>query len=94
LAAVEALFKSATEGFGGVDIVVINAGAVYDRRHVEASQPSDWLATLEVNLIGAYYCAFQSSPDAEVGRYLCTVGKELYRTSFNPRPTLRSGATV
>lgn len=62
LAEVEALFKSAVEGLGGVDIVVINAGAQYDHRHVEDSQPSDWLATLEVNLVGAYYCVKAAIP--------------------------------
>jgi 3-oxoacyl-[acyl-carrier protein] reductase len=62
LAEVEGLFKSAAEAFGGVDIVVINAGAQYDRGHVEVSQPADWLATLEVNLVGAYYCAKAAIP--------------------------------
>ncbi len=59
---VEALFRSAAGVLGGVDIVVINAGAQHERRHVEDSQPADWLATLEVNLIGAYYCAKAAIP--------------------------------
>jgi 3-oxoacyl-[acyl-carrier protein] reductase len=62
LASVEQLFKATADAFGGVDIVVINAGAHYDRRHVEDSHPPDWLATLEVNLIGAYYCARAAIP--------------------------------
>jgi len=62
LAEVEGLFKSAAEAFGGVDIVVINAGAQYDRSHVESGRPADWLATLEVNLVGAYYCAKAAIP--------------------------------
>jgi 3-oxoacyl-[acyl-carrier protein] reductase len=59
---VEHLFQATVDAFGGVDIVVINAGADYDRRHVEDSQPADWLATLDVNLIGAYYCAKAAIP--------------------------------
>jgi 3-oxoacyl-[acyl-carrier protein] reductase len=59
---VEHLFQATVEAFGGVDIVVINAGAQYDRRHVEDSHAADWLATLEVNLTGAYYCAKAAIP--------------------------------
>jgi 3-oxoacyl-[acyl-carrier protein] reductase len=59
---VEHLFQATVEEFGGVDIIVINAGAQYDRRHVEDSHAADWLATLEVNLIGAYYCAKAAIP--------------------------------
>jgi 3-oxoacyl-[acyl-carrier protein] reductase len=60
--AVEHLFQATIDAFGGIDIVVINAGAQYDRRHVEDSHLPDWLATLEVNLIGAYYCAKAAIP--------------------------------
>jgi NAD(P)-dependent dehydrogenase (short-subunit alcohol dehydrogenase family) len=52
--------------FGGLDILVVNAGVHYDRRRVEDSQPEDWRATLEVNLLGAYYiisALMNSSPD-------------------------------
>jgi 3-oxoacyl-[acyl-carrier protein] reductase len=59
---VEHLFQATVDAFGGVDIVVINAGAQYDRRHVEDSHAADWVATLEVNLIGAYYCAKAAIP--------------------------------
>src|SRR5918996_5847805 len=62
LPAVDHLFRATVEVFGGVDIVVINAGAHYDRRLVEDSQPAEWLPTLEVNLIGAYYCARAAIP--------------------------------
>jgi 3-oxoacyl-[acyl-carrier protein] reductase len=60
--AVERLFQATVDAFGGTDIVVINAGAQYDRRHVVDSHAADWLATLEVNLTGAYYCAKASIP--------------------------------
>ena len=60
--AVEHLFQATVDAFSGIDIVVINAGAQYDRRHVEDSHLPDWLATLEVNLIGAYYCAKAAIP--------------------------------
>jgi 3-oxoacyl-[acyl-carrier protein] reductase len=59
---VERLFQATVDAFGGMDIVVINAGAQYDRRHVVDSHSADWLATLEVNLTGAYYCAKAAIP--------------------------------
>jgi 3-oxoacyl-[acyl-carrier protein] reductase len=62
LPSVEHLFQTTADTFGGVDIVVINAGGNYDRRSVEESHPADWLATLEVNLTGAYYCAKAAIP--------------------------------
>ena len=57
LASVQQLLQTTVETFGGLDILVINAGDDYDRRHVAESYPEDWRATLEVNLLGAYYCA-------------------------------------
>ncbi len=59
---VEQMFKKTAQTFGGVDILVINAGANYDRRTVEESVVEDWLATVEVNLVGAYYCAKAAIP--------------------------------
>jgi 3-oxoacyl-[acyl-carrier protein] reductase len=60
--AVEHLFQVTVEAFGGVDIVVINAGRSDDHRPVEDSHPAEWVAILEVNLIGSYYCAKAAIP--------------------------------
>ena len=62
LQSVERMFKTVVDYFGGLDILVINAGGSYDRRQIEESVPEDWLATLGVNLIGAYYCAKAAIP--------------------------------
>ncbi len=59
---VKALFLKALEHFGGIDIVVINAGANYDRETVETSDPENWKKTMDVNLSGAYYCAQAAIP--------------------------------
>lgn len=59
---VNTMFDKAVEHFGGVDIVVINAGANYDRETVEDSNLENWKGTLEVNLFGAYYCAHSAIP--------------------------------
>jgi 3-oxoacyl-[acyl-carrier protein] reductase len=51
------IFRIAEETFGGIDILVINAGANCDRETVENSDPENWKRTMDVNLFGAYYCA-------------------------------------
>lgn len=51
------LFKYAADVYDGIDIVVINAGALTDRKVVEESKPEDWKKNIEVNLIGAYHTA-------------------------------------
>jgi 3-oxoacyl-[acyl-carrier protein] reductase len=50
------------ETFGGLDILVINAGVREGGRHVEDSAPEAWGITLDVNLLGAYYCAQAAIP--------------------------------
>ncbi|MCX8213255.1 MAG: SDR family NAD(P)-dependent oxidoreductase [SAR202 cluster bacterium] len=57
LKSVQGLMQTATDGLGGIDILVINVGGNYGQGSVEESDPEAWLATLNVNLVGAYYCA-------------------------------------
>ncbi|MEZ4618367.1 MAG: SDR family oxidoreductase [Caldilineaceae bacterium] len=59
---VEQLFQQAATHFGGIDIVVVNAGVSLDRRPIEESIPEEWRMTMEVNLFGAYYCAKAALP--------------------------------
>ncbi|MCO7125245.1 SDR family oxidoreductase [Sporolactobacillus shoreicorticis] len=62
LNAVTQLFRKAAEHFGSVDILVINAGINKDRNLVEESEPQNWFETVNVNLIGAYNCAYSAIP--------------------------------
>lgn len=62
LAAVESLFQVAKEHYGSVDIVVINAGITDEKESVVDSDPEVWRHTIDVNLIGAYYCARTAIP--------------------------------
>jgi 3-oxoacyl-[acyl-carrier protein] reductase len=62
LSMVMQLFQTAAQQFGGIDIVVINAGGNYDRRSVEESNAADWQKTINLNLVGAYYCAKAAIP--------------------------------
>jgi 3-oxoacyl-[acyl-carrier protein] reductase len=76
LAAVQQMMQTAVAAFGGLDILVINAGVNTDRRRVVESQPEDWRTTLEVNLLGAYYCAHAAIPHLKRrgGGKILTVG--------------------
>jgi 3-oxoacyl-[acyl-carrier protein] reductase len=62
LRSVAHLFDTVAQHFNGIDILVVNAGANYDRRTVEDSVPVDWQRTMAVNLVGAYYCAQAAIP--------------------------------
>ena len=60
--AIERAFHKAGQEFGGVDIVVINAGVSQAHEPVEAGDPEAWRETIETNLVGAYYCARAAIP--------------------------------
>jgi 3-oxoacyl-[acyl-carrier protein] reductase len=62
LADVQQMVQVTVETFGGLDILVINAGVDGVRQPVDESYPEAWRTTLEVNLLGAYYCAQAAIP--------------------------------
>ena len=62
LESVARLVKATSDRFGGLDIIVVNAGGDYAHGSVESGDVEEWLATLDVNLIGAYYSARAAIP--------------------------------
>ena len=56
-ATVKALFQRASDEFGGVDIVVANAGVALDQRRIADGDPELWRKTIDINLTGAYHTA-------------------------------------
>lgn len=60
--AVNRLFEKAAGHFGGIDLLLVNAGANYERATVENSLSAGWIATVQVNLFGAYYCMHAAIP--------------------------------
>lgn len=61
-AAMQSLFRHAAETFGGVDIVVGNAGVNGQARKVENTDPAQWARTIHTNLVGAYHTAHAAIP--------------------------------
>ena len=60
--AVERLVQATVEAFGGLDILVLNAGIVGDRKSVEESDPDVWQDVIAANLVGAYHVARAAIP--------------------------------
>jgi len=60
--AVDALFERAAATFGGVDIVVVNAGSADENNLVEDSDPMVWRRTIDVNLVGGFHTTKAAIP--------------------------------
>ncbi|NMP24761.1 SDR family NAD(P)-dependent oxidoreductase [Sulfobacillus harzensis] len=60
--AVNALFSQVEKTYGGLDILVLNAGMDAEYRSIEAGDPAVWTRIVDVNLFGAYYCARAAIP--------------------------------
>jgi len=56
------MYAAAIERFGGLDIVVANAGGNPDRARVDEGEAEGWVATIELNLIGAFYTMREAVP--------------------------------
>lgn len=59
---VRMLFEHCTESFGGVDIVVNNAGVGYFGKTVEETSSDQFRQTLETNLFGVFYACHYAIP--------------------------------
>jgi 3-oxoacyl-[acyl-carrier protein] reductase len=59
---VQRMLKDTVDYFGGLDILVINAGHDFDGQSVADSDTDSWRETIELNLISAYSCAKAAIP--------------------------------
>ena len=62
LSSMLALFSHAADTFGGVDIVVANAGVNGQHCSVQEADPTDWARTIQVNLVGAFHTVHAAIP--------------------------------
>ena len=65
-AQVEDLFNEIESRFGGLDILVNNAGIGGPVGRLETVLESEWVKTIEVNLLAAYYCCRHAIPLLEM----------------------------
>ena len=88
------VFDAAISEFGGVDIVVINAGGnLDDGRDVESGNLEQWTDTVQLNLIGAYHTARAAIPHLKDrgGGKIIAIGSGLGRRG---RPGMSAYATA
>ncbi|MCY3638561.1 MAG: SDR family oxidoreductase [Chloroflexota bacterium] len=81
----ERMHKAAADAFGGVDIVVVNAGGNIGAGSIEDSEPEEWTSTIDLNLKGAYYTAKTAIPYLKErgGGKIITIGSGI---GHNGRP--------
>lgn len=59
---VGAMVEQAVATLGGVQVLVNNAGGAVGRGPVLEGNPAEWVAAIQVNLIGAYHCCHAVLP--------------------------------
>ena len=59
---VDQLFKEMSDSFGGLEILVNNAGIAGPTATVEEIDPGEWRRSVGVNLNGAFYCTRLATP--------------------------------
>jgi 3-oxoacyl-[acyl-carrier protein] reductase len=73
------VFEKIYKTYGGIDIVVINAGVDSKNSSVEESNIEDWKTIIDINLTGAYYTAKAAIPyiKKQDGGKIITIGSGL-----------------
>ncbi len=86
---VEATCAQTVTAWGGLDLLIINAGIELEKTTVSDSDPALWAQTIQTNLIGAYHCARAAVPhlQARGGGKIIVVG-----SGMGHRGTARASA--
>jgi 3-oxoacyl-[acyl-carrier protein] reductase len=76
---VRAMVQQTVRAFGGLDILVVNAGVGGEKASIADGDPDAWRRTIEVNLVGAYHCVRAAIPALRQrgGGKIITVGSGL-----------------
>lgn len=75
-AAVKAMVEAVVKDFGGLDILINNAGLALRKRFVETT-PEDWKKQIDACLYGAIHCCYAAAPYFEKagnGRIVSVIG--------------------
>lgn len=81
---VKRLVETAVAEFGGLDILVANAGVGGGFGAVDQITPESWHQVIETNLTGVYYCCHLAVPQMKqrVGGWIITIGSLAGRYAF------------
>jgi 3-oxoacyl-[acyl-carrier protein] reductase len=66
-AAVQAMVDAVVKDFGGLNILINNAGLAIRQRFAE-TKPEDWHRQIDANLYGAIHCCYAAAPHLDAGR--------------------------
>lgn len=66
-AAVKAMTDAIAKDFGGLNILINNAGLAKRQRFIETT-PADWHAQIDASLYGAIHCCHAAAPHLEAGK--------------------------
>jgi NAD(P)-dependent dehydrogenase (short-subunit alcohol dehydrogenase family) len=75
-AAVKTMFDAIVKDFGGLNILINNAGLALRQRFVE-TKPADWKSQIDACLYGAIHCCHAAAPHLEAaknGRIVAVIG--------------------
>ncbi|KPK65244.1 MAG: short-chain dehydrogenase [Gemmatimonas sp. SG8_38_2] len=84
LADVKTLVDAAVKEFGGLDILVANAGIGGGFGPVDEIEPDDWNRVIDTNLTGVFYCCHEAVPRLKKrgGGWIITIGSLAGRYAF------------
>jgi NAD(P)-dependent dehydrogenase (short-subunit alcohol dehydrogenase family) len=84
LADVGRVIQTAVREFGGVDILVANAGVGAGFAPVDELDPEQWHQVIDTNLTGVYYCCRAAVPELKKrgGGWIITIGSLAGRYAF------------
>ena len=85
----DALVAAAAEAFGGVDVLVNNAGIGFMMKPFLEVDPADWAKVIAVNLSGAFYCTQAAARDMQrrgKGGRIINIASQAAKSAFPHLP--------
>jgi 3-oxoacyl-[acyl-carrier protein] reductase len=81
---VRRLFDTTVQKFGGLDILIANAGVGGGFGAVDELAPDTWRRVIDTNLTGVYYCCHMAVPEMKRrgGGWIITIGSLAGRYAF------------
>lgn len=71
---VSGMVKACITSFGGLDILINNAGVIDPIEHLNGSDPEAWCQVIDINVKGVYYGMREALPHMKNGGTIITIG--------------------